>query len=227
MSITPGYIFLGPPGSGKGTQAEYLVKKQHVCHLSTGDLLRAAVKNDTALGRQAGPIMKAGKLVPDELVVGLVQESLASSACKEGFLLDGFPRNVQQAVTLDQMLQKEGKAVTRVFDFSCDDSILVRRVCGRRIHKPSGRTYHVDFKPPKVAGKDDVTGEDLIQRPDDNEETLKSRLSVFHEMTVPLRAYYGKAGTLSTIDASLPPKFVTAQIDGLDAFHASLASSRK
>eukprot|EP00008_Paramoeba_atlantica_P013360 CAMPEP_0201485134 /NCGR_PEP_ID=MMETSP0151_2-20130828/9259_1 /ASSEMBLY_ACC=CAM_ASM_000257 /TAXON_ID=200890 /ORGANISM="Paramoeba atlantica, Strain 621/1 / CCAP 1560/9" /LENGTH=229 /DNA_ID=CAMNT_0047869129 /DNA_START=68 /DNA_END=757 /DNA_ORIENTATION=+ len=222
-----GYIFLGPPGSGKGTQAFKIVRDNQVCHLSTGDMLRAAVRNETELGKRAGPIMKKGELVPDELVVGLVNESLDSSECKQGFLLDGFPRTTAQAEKLDQMLASRGTKIDRVFDFQVDDSLLITRVCGRRIHKPSGRTYHVSFHPPKNAGVDDVTGEPLIQRPDDNEDTLKTRLKSFHAQTAPLRDYYGKQGRLSALDASLPAAYVYAQIRSIEEFHRTLERESK
>lgn len=205
-------IFVGPPGSGKGSQAE-IIKKQHpVCHLSTGDLLRAAVKNGTELGKKAKPLMEAGKLVPDDLIIGLIRDELAKPACSTGFLLDGFPRTSGQAVSLDDMLQKENKKVTRVFEFKIEDELLVRRITGRLTHRASGRTYHVEFSPPKVAGKDDVTGEPLEKRSDDNEDALRTRLAGYHRYTKDVLAYYQKQGLLTVLDAARSKAYVTDQI---------------
>jgi len=183
-------ILVGPPGCGKGTQSPKLRFEYCACHLATGDMLREAVAQGTPLGKKAKSIMEAGGLVDDDLVVGLIKENLAKPECKKGFLLDGFPRTLKQAEMLDEELVKQGDKIDHVVNFDVDDEVLVDRITGRRIHKPSGRSYHVKFNPPKVEGKDDITGEPLIQRPDDNEKTLRNRLSTFHEQTRPVLEHY-------------------------------------
>jgi len=201
-------ILIGPPGAGKGTQAPLIKEKYHVCHLATGDILRAAVTQGTALGKKVKPIMDSGKLVPDEILVGLIEEAIQTPPCKDGFILDGFPRTMGQAQALDTMLAAKKQALDAVVELRVDDSLLVRRIEGRLIHKPSGRSYHVEFAPPKVPGKDDVTGEPLVHRDDDNVDALKTRLGVYHEQTSPLLAYYEKRGIWSVIDASKDPNTV-------------------
>jgi len=202
-------LFIGPPGAGKGTQAELLTKDHgQVCHLATGDLLRDAIANGTELGRKAKPIMEAGQLVPSELMVGLVEENLSRPDCKDGFILDGYPRTVEQAETLDSMLKKRNEKIRKAFIFKVNDDELVNRVTGRLIHPASGRVYHKQFRPPKVPGKDDVTGEPLIQRSDDNEVTLRKRLAVFHQFETPLSKYYENQKNLVNLDASLKPSEV-------------------
>ena len=212
MSTNPRVIFVGPPGSGKGTQAEYLKRDYSVCHLATGDMLRNEVKAGTELGKQADSVMKAGKLVSDDIMIGVISSAIKKPECSHGFLLDGFPRTVRQAEALDSMLSKENKSLSGVFEFAIDDSLLLKRITGRRVHPASGRTYHISFNPPKVAGKDDVTGEPLIQRADDTEETLTKRLSTYHSQTVPVVGYYKSRGLLTTLDAQKKPNEVYSQI---------------
>ena len=180
--------------------------------MSTGDLLRAAVKNGTDLGKKAKPLMEAGKLVPDDLIIGLIKAELSQPACTKGFLLDGFPRTSGQAVSLDDMLNKEKKKVTGAFEFRIDDELLVRRITGRLTHRASGRTYHVEFAPPKVPGKDDVTGEPLEKRSDDNEVALRKRLEGYHKYTKDVLTYYQKQGVLTVLDAARSKEIVAKEI---------------
>ena len=185
-------ILLGGPGAGKGTQAGYITEKYGIPQISTGDMLRAAVKAGTPLGLEAKKVMDAGGLVSDDIILGLVKERVAQPDCEKGFLFDGFPRTVVQA----EALKTENVAVDAVVEIDVDDAEIIRRMSGRRVHLASGRTYHLEFNPPKVEGKDDVTGEDLIQRDDDQEETVRKRLTVYHDQTEPLIDYYTKwAGT--------------------------------
>ena len=182
-------ILLGSPGSGKGTQAQFITKKYAIPQISTGDMLRAAVRAGTQLGVQAKQVMDAGGLVSDDIILGLIKERIAQADCANGFLLDGFPRTIAQA----EGLKKMGVVIDTVIEIVVEDEEIVKRIAGRRVHLQSGRTYHVEFNPPKVEGIDDVTGEALIQRDDDKEETVRKRLSVYHEQTKPLVGYYSAA----------------------------------
>jgi len=179
-------ILLGGPGAGKGTQAGYITEKYGIPQVSTGDMLRAAVKAGTPLGLEAKKVMDSGGLVSDDIILGLVKERVAQPDCEKGFLFDGFPRTVVQA----EALKTEQVPVDAVVEIDVEDSEIIRRMSGRRVHLASGRTYHIVFNPPKVEGKDDVTGEALIQRDDDQEETVRKRLAVYHDQTEPLIDYY-------------------------------------
>ena len=182
-------ILLGSPGSGKGTQAQFITQKYAIVQISTGDMLRAAVRDGTPLGVEAKQVMDAGGLVSDAIILGLIKERIAQPDCANGFLLDGFPRTIVQAEGLAAM----GVKIDTVIEIAVADEEIVKRIAGRRVHLPSGRTYHVKFNPPKIDGIDDVTGETLIQRDDDKEETVRKRLSVYHEQTKPLVDYYSAA----------------------------------
>ena len=179
-------ILLGAPGAGKGTQAGFLTKRYNIPQISTGDMLRGAIKAGTELGKMAKAAMDAGKLVTDEIIIGLVKDRIKEDDCKNGFLLDGFPRTIAQA----DALKNAGVEIDAVIEIDVPDAEIVKRMSGRRAHLASGRTYHVVFNPPKVEGKDDVTGEDLVQRDDDKEEVVLDRLKVYHEQTKPLIGYY-------------------------------------
>lgn len=179
-------ILLGAPGAGKGTQAQFIMEKYGIPQISTGDMLRAAVKAGSELGKQAKELMDGGKLVTDALVIALVKERITQEDCRSGFLLDGFPRTIPQA----DAMKEAGIQVDYVLEFDVPDEIIVERIVGRRVHTPSGRVYHVKFNPPKVEGKDDATGEDLTLRKDDQEETVRQRLVEYHSLTKPLIDYY-------------------------------------
>ncbi len=179
-------ILLGPPGAGKGTQANYIKEKYGIPQISTGDMLRAAVKAGTPLGVEAKKVMDAGGLVSDDIIIGLVKDRLQQDDCKAGYMFDGFPRTIPQA----EAMKEAGVPLDVVLEIDVPDEEIIERMSGRRVHVASGRTYHVKFNPPKVAGKDDVTGEDLIQRDDDAEATVRKRLDVYHAQTKPLVDYY-------------------------------------
>ena len=193
-------LLMGPPGAGKGTQAANLVKEFGIPHISTGDMFRAAVKEGTELGLQAKACMDAGKLVPDEVTIGIVKERLAKPDCKKGFILDGFPRTVEQADALTGILKELGLSLTAALNITVPAADLIERAVGRRICKSCGATYHVKFNPSKKAGVCDTCAGDLYQRADDSEETMKNRLSVYEAQTKPLIAYYEKAGVYKEID---------------------------
>ena len=179
-------ILLGAPGAGKGTQATFIKEKFNIPQISTGDMLRAAVKAGTQLGLEAKSYMDSGGLVPDAVIIGLVSERIKEADCANGFLFDGFPRTIPQA----EAMKAAGVDIDYVVEIDVPDEAIVERMSGRRSHPASGRTYHVKFNPPKVAGKDDITGEDLVQRDDDKEETVLKRLEVYHSQTKPLVDYY-------------------------------------
>ncbi len=189
-------ILLGAPGAGKGTQAEYLKETYGIPQISTGDMLRAAVKAGTPLGLQAKSVMDSGGLVPDQIIIGVVRERITHDDCRNGFLFDGFPRTIPQA----QALVDAGVGIDVVLEIDVPDEEIVRRLSGRRVHPDSGRIYHIDNKPPKSPGKDDATGEPLIQREDDKEATVRKRLEVYHAQTNPLVNFYRKlaAGNSAT-----------------------------
>ena len=179
-------ILLGAPGAGKGTQAQFLMAKYGIPQISTGDMLRAAIKAGTSLGKKAKEVMDAGQLVSDELIIGLVKERITQEDCAKGFLLDGFPRTIPQA----DAMKENGVDVDYVIEFEVPDDVIVERMAGRRVHSGSGRVYHLIYNPPKVEGKDDVSGEDLSIRPDDEEATVRKRLGIYHDLTKPLVNYY-------------------------------------
>jgi adenylate kinase len=199
-------ILLGGPGAGKGTQANYIKEKYGIPQISTGDMLRAAVKAQTPLGLAAKKIMDEGGLVSDDIIIGLVKDRIEEPDCTNGFLFDGFPRTIPQA----DAMKEAGVNIDYVVEIAVDDEEIIKRMSGRRAHLASGRTYHILYNPPKVDGKDDVTGEDLIQRDDDHEETVRKRLKVYHDQTEPLVAYYGKWADGGEANA---PKYV--RINGI------------
>lgn len=203
-------ILLGAPGAGKGTQAKFICEKFAIPQISTGDMLRAQVKAGTPLGLEAKKHMDSGGLVPDAVIIGMVKERLTQDDCKNGYLFDGFPRTIPQA----EALQAAGVALDFVIEVDVPDADIIGRMAGRRAHLPSGRTYHIEFNPPKVTGKDDVTGEDLVQRDDDKEETVKKRLEVYHAQTKPLVDFY--ANWAATGDALAPKSCKVAGVGGVD-----------
>ena len=213
-------ILLGGPGAGKGTQANYIKEKYGIPQISTGDMLRAQIKAGTELGMKAKAIMDAGGLVSDDIIIGMVKARLTEADCKNGYLFDGFPRTIPQA----EAMKAAGVPIDYVVEIDVADEEIVKRMSGRRVHVASGRTYHVVFNPPKVAGKDDATGEDLIQRDDDQEETVKKRLDVYHAQTEPLVKYYGDRAARGEAGA---PKYVkvagVGKVEGIrDSIFAAL-----
>ncbi len=205
-------LLMGPPGAGKGTQAAKLVKKYGIPHISTGDMFRAAVKEGTELGKKAKACMDAGQLVPDEITIGIVRERLQKPDCTKGFILDGFPRTVEQADALDGILKSLSIHLTRAVDISVPSSSLIERAVGRRVCKKCGAAYHIRFNPSKKDGVCDECGGETYQRADDSEETMKSRLSVYDAQTKPLIRYYQQAGLYSEIDGSQEMSKVFADI---------------
>lgn len=200
-------LLLGLPGAGKGTQAQFLVERYGIPQISTGDMLRSAIKEGSELGAKAKGYMDRGELVPDDLVIALVNERVKLSDCGKGFIIDGFPRNLAQA----EALRAAGVDIDCVVDLEVDDGEILRRLSGRRVHPASGRTYHVEFNPPKAAGKDDVTGEPLVQRPDDNEATVRKRIETYHSQTKPLVNYYVRWGERGDTRA---PRYVKVRGQG-------------
>jgi adenylate kinase len=206
-------ILLGAPGAGKGTQAQFLMGKFGIPQISTGDMLRSAIKAGTEMGLAAKRVMDEGKLVSDDIIIGLVKERIALDDCKDGFLLDGFPRTIPQA----DAMKDAGIAVDYCIEFDVPDDVIVERMGGRRVHPASGRVYHVAYNPPAVEGKDDQTGEDLIIRDDDKEETVRHRLGVYHEQTKPLVDYYNAEAAAGNcqyhkLDGTQPVSDVSAQL---------------
>lgn len=203
-------IFLGPPGAGKGTMASRLAQDEKIPHISTGDIFRENINNQTDLGKKVKSILDSGELVPDELTVELVKDRLNQGDVGSGFILDGFPRTIPQAEALEDFA-----TIDAVILFTLPDEEIVKRLSGRRVHKPSGRTYHIMFNPPKVPGKDDVTGEELIQRGDDTEESIRNRLDVYRKQTEPLVDFYKKKSLLKEVDATPEPDAVYEQLKSM------------
>lgn len=206
-------VLIGPPGAGKGTQAPNLKEKFCACHLATGDMLRAQVAAKSALGLEAKKIMDQGGLVSDEIMVDMIKSELENNKeCSNGFILDGFPRTIPQAEKLDNMLQTNKTPLQSAIELKIDDELLVARITGRLVHPASGRSYHKLFNPPKKDMIDDVSGEPLVQRSDDNEDALKKRLVTYHKQTEPIVEYYRKSGIWSGVDASQKPAKVWSDI---------------
>ena len=214
-------ILIGPPGAGKGTQAAYIKEHYGIPQISTGDMLRAAVKAGTELGKAATLIMGQGGLVSDDVLIGLVKERLQADDCKNGFLFDGFPRTIPQA----EALKAAGVPIDFVLEIAVPDSEIVERMSGRRVHQPSGRSYHIKYNPPKVEGKDDVTGEDLVQRDDDREEVVLKRLGVYHAQTEALVKFYSDLAASG--DATAPKYRSVSGIGAIEAIRDSIFEALK
>ena len=203
-------ILLGAPGAGKGTQAQYITEKYDIPQISTGDMLRAAVKAGTPLGIKAKTVMDAGELISDEIIIGLVKERISEADCENGFLFDGFPRTIPQA----DALKDAGVIIDAVVEIDVADEEIIKRMSGRRVHPGSGRTYHLVFNAPKVEGKDDVTGEDLVQRADDVEDIVRDRLRIYHDQTAPLISYY--KGWVEAKEANAPKYVYVEGVGSVD-----------
>ncbi|VDD82752.1 unnamed protein product [Mesocestoides corti] len=195
-------ILIGPPGCGKGTQASRLIKKYEVCHLSTGDMLRAIISSGSDLGTKVKKIVESGQLVSDDLVCELIDQKLDSPECRKGFILDGFPRTIAQAEKLEELLNRRKEELSAVVELRVPDELLKTRICGRLFHLASGRSYHETFNPPKIPMVDDITGEKLVRRADDTVEALEKRLASYHKMTSPLLDFYGKRNLHLSVDGT-------------------------
>jgi adenylate kinase len=204
---------MGPPGAGKGTQAEFIKNKYKIPHISTGDMFREAVKKGTPMGKEAQKYMNAGKLVPDQVTIGIVQDRLAEADCQAGFLLDGFPRTIVQAKALDEVLEKTDRKLDAAINIAVPDNILIQRMSGRVSCKECGKVYHLVFSPPAAQGKCDECSGELIQRSDDNAETAANRLQVYNEQTSPLLDYYQDQGLLKNVDGNRDLKAVGSDIE--------------
>ncbi|MDG2473357.1 MAG: adenylate kinase [Pseudomonadales bacterium] len=215
-------ILLGPPGAGKGTQAQFIMDAFNIPQISTGDMLRAAIKAESELGLKVKEVMSSGDLVSDDIIIELVKERISQADCQDGFLFDGFPRTIPQA----QAMLDADVHVDTVLEICVDDADIVERLGGRRVHPDSGRVYHVEYNPPKVAGKDDITGESLIQREDDLEETIRNRLSVYHDQTEVLVGFYQE---LKNNDKNIPAPnyFSVTGIGNVDAIRDNIRSLLK
>ena len=205
-------ILLGPPGCGKGTQAQKLISEFGFVQLSTGDMLRAAISKGTEIGMQAKSIIDKGELVSDEIAIGIVKDRIFNTECEHGYMLDGFPRTLAQAEKLDQILSDRNQKIDVVIRLCVPDEMAIKRTAGRRFHITSGRSYNIEFNPPKIEGKDDITGDKLVQREDDKEEIVQSRLNTYHELTEPLVRYYQKQGIIKAIDGAGSPENIYAEI---------------
>ncbi|ALA52709.1 adenylate kinase [Shouchella clausii] len=208
-------ILMGLPGAGKGTQAEKIVNDYGIPHISTGDMFRAAMKNETELGLKAKSFIDAGDLVPDEVTIGIVKERLSEDDCENGFLLDGFPRTIAQAEALEGILSSLGKQLDHVLNIAVPKELLMERLTGRRVSPTTGKTYHIVYNPPKVEGKCDIDGSDLIQRDDDKPETVKRRLEVNEKQTKPLIDFYEAKGYLRQVDGNQDMNTVYADIKAI------------
>lgn len=205
-------MLFGAPGAGKGTQAKFLIEKYGIPQISTGDILRAAIKEGTAMGLEAKRFMDEGKLVPDSTIIGIIKDRLSQEDCKKGFILDGFPRTIAQAEALEVLMKEMGITLDKVISLNVPDELIVGRVTGRKVCPACGASFHVEFNPPKVEGKCDLCGADLITRKDDNAETVTKRLGEYHSQTAPLFDFYQKRGVLVDIDGTKSVEAITKEI---------------